>query len=274
MRRTLVLVAVLLAALLPVVASTLLGPSTRGVRPIGQSIDAGAAAFDRGIALGEVATDERRAAFAEAAGHFAEALSMEATPGIAYNLGNARLRAGDTPGAIAAYLTAERLAPGDARVAANLAEARRLAAAPVAPPPSSPTEWLRGLWSSVGPDARLVLALGSWSLGFAILLWNALAGRSSALRATGTTLVATGASIAATLVVDAAAVRHDDRAVLRTGSVVRKGNGLGFEPAFAEALPAGTECRLRESRPGWQEIELSDGARGWVEDTAIEPDAR
>lgn len=261
---------VLVAALLPLLVATIFARS-HGVRPIGRPIDEGTAAFDRAIGLDDAASDARRAAFAEAASHFAEALAMERTPGIAYNLGNARLRAGDTPGAIAAYLTAQRLAPGDARVAANLAEARRLAASPLAPPAPTFLERARGLWSPHGTDIRLVVALGSWSAGFALLVWAMLSARSGPGRAMGIALATVGALVMATLAIDAAAIRGDDRAVLGTSTMARKGNGLGFEPAFADMLPAGTEFRLREARPGWREIELSDGARGWIEESTIQP---
>lgn len=261
---------VLLAALLPLVVAAVFA-RVHGVRPIGSSIDAGTAAFDQAIGLDDAASDTRRAAFADAASHFAEAMAVEGTPGIAYNLGNTRLRAGDTPGAIAAYLAAQRLAPGDARVEANLAEARRLAGSPIAPPAATAVERARRLWSSLGTDLRLVVALGSWSAGFALIVWAVLSARSGPGRRLGITLAAIGALCAATLAIDAAAIRSDDRAVLGTPTVARKGNGLGFEPAFADMLPAGTEFRLRESRPGWREIELSDGARGWIEEAAIQP---
>ena len=58
-------------------------------------------------------------------------------------------------------------------------------------------------------------------------------------------------------------------AVLREPSMLRKGNGDGFDAALAEALPVGTECRILESRPGWLEVELGDSLRGWVKDTSV-----
>jgi len=51
---------------------------------------------------------------------------------------------------------------------------------------------------------------------------------------------------------------------------MRKGNGEGFEPMLAQPLPPGTECLLLERRPGWAEIEIAGGTRGWVrEDTVL-----
>jgi uncharacterized protein YgiM (DUF1202 family) len=48
------------------------------------------------------------------------------------------------------------------------------------------------------------------------------------------------------------------------GVVVRKGNGDGFEPAFAEPLSQGVEFRVLERRPGWVQIRLPDGKSGWI----------
>ena len=61
----------------------------------------------------------------------------------------------------------------------------------------------------------------------------------------------------------------DTRAVLERPTSLRKGNGDGFELAIAEPLPAGTECRVLEVRPGWVEIECSPTVCGWVKDDTL-----
>ena len=52
--------------------------------------------------------------------------------------------------------------------------------------------------------------------------------------------------------------------VLVTDSVIRSGNGETFSEVFSEALPAGVEFDLVETRPGWHHIEFADGRTGWV----------
>jgi len=57
--------------------------------------------------------------------------------------------------------------------------------------------------------------------------------------------------------------------LLETGTVLRKGNGDGFEPAFVETLGPGVECTVVEARPGWVRLALPDGRTGWVRDSQV-----
>ncbi|NLF24363.1 MAG: tetratricopeptide repeat protein [Deltaproteobacteria bacterium] len=69
---------------------------------------------------------------------------------------------------------------------------------------------------------------------------------------------------------------HFVRGEVREGVIVaeqivaRKGDGQSYEPAFKDPLHSGTEFRMLEKRPGWVQIELSDGRSCWVPDDALE----
>lgn len=210
-------------------------------------------------------TDEAAstARFAESAAILAEELAVHDTSGIRFNRANALLRAGDLGGSIAEYRAALLRAPSDASIAANLAEARRKVVNAPSPAEERPIEGARALWGVLSERLRLGAAAILLLAGF---LFLALPHRRTALSAA---CFALGALLATTVAVDLATRSTTSLAVLREPSMLRKGNGDGFDAALAEALPIGTECRILESRPGWLEVELGDSLRGWVKDTSI-----
>ena len=50
----------------------------------------------------------------------------------------------------------------------------------------------------------------------------------------------------------------------------RKGDSTTFEPTFKEPLHMGVEFNLVEERKGWLHIELADGRRCWIPESAAE----
>ena len=280
MRATSRLVLAALCVLAPIVWFAIASIDLR--LPARERIRQADAAYERGVAETSDA-DAARESFRAAARGYEAALaeSRIETAALAGNLGNARLRAGELPGAIAAYRLALVLDPSDARALHNLDEARHQVQQRVAPPQPSRAELLRDGWFLIGGQTRMVLALTLWSIGFALLTLAALATDASAsslqraglkragLKRAGIALAALALIPGATVIADLLAVRNTDLAVLAVQSTLRKGNGEGFEPAVAEPLPLGTECRVGESRPGWTEVELGDRTRGWVKQDAL-----
>ena len=181
------------------------------------------------------------------------------TAGMHFNRANALLRAGDLGEAIASYRAAQLRAPADTRIAANLAEARGKILRSLGEPAPTTLDQARGLWSWLGEHTRLLITA---ALGFAAII--ALSFRA---RATAIACAALGAIFALTVAADITRRTTADLAVVTAPTTLRKGNGEGFDPVFAEPLPVGTECRLLESRPGWLEIEIRDSTRGWVKAT-------
>lgn len=201
------------------------------------------------------------ARFRESAAILEAELAHADSAGLHFNRANALLQAGDLGAAIASYRAAQLRSPADARIAANLGEARAKVARALGAPAPSGLEQACGLWAAIGEQARFVVAI---ALGFAGLL--ALGLRA---RATGVVCVVLGTLVAATVAADIVRRANANLAVIVESSMLRKGNGDAFEQVVAEALPAGTECRTHETRPGWVEIELGGGTRGWIRETAV-----
>lgn len=210
---------------------------------------------------GADAAAQATAKFRESAATIEAELSRADSAGMHFNRANALLQAGDLGEAIASYRAAELRAPADARVAANLAEARSKVARSMGAPAATTLEDACGLWAAASEQARLFIAV---ALGFAAIV--ALRMRA---RASGVACGVIAALVAATVAADIARRGSADLAVVIEPSMLRKGNGEGFEQVVAEALPEGTECRVREARPGWIEVEIAGGTRGWVKDAGV-----
>ena len=58
--------------------------------------------------------------------------------------------------------------------------------------------------------------------------------------------------------------------LVESGVTLRKGNGEGFEAAFAETLGPGVECTVLSERPGWVQLQLPDGRTGWARDSQVQ----
>jgi tetratricopeptide (TPR) repeat protein len=226
-----------------------------------ETFDRAEASYAAGIAMRTERPDEARAKFLESASQFESLLAASDAAGLHFNRANALLEAGRTSEAIAAYLSAERRLPGDSSIEANLAEARSRVVRVTDRPEPGMLERAQRLWSPIGSSVRTIAA--------ALLLWGAALGVILGLRRAVAPLAAFGIALAATCAIDSLAAREQDVAVIARETVLRKGNGEGFEPVVAEPLPAGTECIVVEARPGWIEVRCSERVVGWVRDDAL-----
>ena len=253
-------------------------PATAATDPLAAA-HAAQGAYERGIELSRTDPAASQRAFAESAAGW-ERLRAEGFGGgaLEFNLGNAYMQRGDLGRAIARYLAAERDLPGDADLAGNLAQARsRVASSFERSGSTGLVDSVARAWHVVPAGARQATFWSGW-IAFWVLLAVRLAigpGTSAAARgALATALWTTGAAGAlfgGSLLADEALRRMNPKAVLVDRDVVlRKGNGDGFEPAFAEALGPGVECTVLEERPGWLRVELPDGRTGWVRQAQAE----
>ena len=232
------------------------------------------AAHDRGIALRRTDPAESMRSFREAARSWEEARAAGAENGpVEFNLGNAYLESGDLGRAIAAYLRAERYMPGNADLAHNLAQARGMVTSSfdrggTTMLVDSVARW----WHLVPRGSRVAIGWACWFAFWGLLAARAIAGSGPApglgRAAWGAAFWATlagwlllGGSVAADGALDAA---RPKAVLLEAGTVLRKGNGDGFEPAFVETLGPGVECSVLEERPGWIRVGLPDGRSGWI----------
>jgi uncharacterized protein YgiM (DUF1202 family) len=239
------------------------------------------AAYERGVSLRRSDPQASLDAFRASAAAWDAVRSKGVRNGaLEFNLGNAQLQSGDVGRAIASYLRAERMIPGDPDLQANLAHARSLVTTSFGRPGGTMlVDSVTRVWHLVPHDVRRDVALGAWVALGALAALRLLARRTPtpgvrtawnwALGSLGAVAVLFGGSVIA----DAARTRTADEAVLVADAVtLRKGNGEGYDPAFAETLGHGVECRLLEERPGWLRIELPDGRSGWIRsDQAVVP---
>ncbi len=227
--------------------------------------------YDRGVAARRDDPALARRMFQNAISRFEQLVDDGVVNGsLQYNLANAYLQTGALGQAILHYRAGETLIPGDAALQHNLDYARSLRRSKI----------------DRSGERALADALLSWHTGVSLrtraywfsalycLFWTCMfiqMFRPAAVwkwAAGGLSLGALilGISNARDLLVDEAACYG---VVLRDDVIVRKGNGIGFEPQFLESLSEGVEFALLDRRTGWLHIELPDGKTGWIaEDTA------
>jgi len=220
------------AALLLVVAG--------GIAPLSPAqqsavLDEALAAYDRGVEFQTTDPVAARTAFERSADRFQVLVDEGIENGrLFFDLGNARLQAGATDKAIAAYLAAERYIPGDGRLSANLNHARTLAGNAEDKASSS---WLSRLafWHRTLPTrTRLGLATTGW-----ILLWIVLSlrmiGRFSGWRVLAIIGAATSLLFGASVIADVSTHRQFHGALVTKQTLTDRGDNADHEKRPAEA---------------------------------------
>jgi tetratricopeptide (TPR) repeat protein len=223
------------------------------------------AAFQAGAAERDAAAAQRH--FAAAATAYQALVDSGRTNGrLYYNLGNAQFRAGQLPQAILSYRRAQRLLPRDPQVADNLAFARSRVSDRIDPTPTNRLmQQILFLHHVTSPRERTTAALVAWGIGWLALLARLVLPRR------GLVLAATGALfLAVTLTLSVGSdVRRDAQRPLGVlaarETIVRKGDGVSYEPHLNRPLGPGVEFRVIERRGGWLHIELPDAKTGWIQ---------
>lgn len=225
--------------------------------------------FDEAAALETRNQVAARAGFADAAAIYRRIADSGVRNGeLMLNLGNSLMKAGEASRAVAAYLDAERMLPGDARVRDALANARAATSTRLGPATGSgPLDRVAAAWSAVPLNARTWAALVAWLALWSVVAAGILAGwrRGIPWRSAIVIAALAGALPGATVCVDVLRTSLDrPGVVISEAAVLRKGNGEGFAPAVQESLPSGAEFTMLEERPGWLRIRLPDGQSGWI----------
>ena len=245
----------------------------------------------------ELAAERQRAVLREALNTFDEAVSMarddpqqaerlyrrsaaafetlvEAgirSAALEYNLGNAYFRLGQLGRAICHYRRAQRLAPGDAAIAANLDYARNRVEPYIAP--SGRRQLVSRLMFWTGYTAlrtrfwlAALLSAGGWLALIVRLRW-----RSRPLLVIACVAIALAAANAASVAWELRdEARRPPAVVIAGGHMLRLGAGPGYDPALTQPLGEGTELRILSERGGWVEVLLPNDKSGWLPAEAIE----
>lgn len=177
---------------------------------------------------------------------------------VAFNLGNAHFKSGQLGSAIAAYLRAQRLAPRDPDVRANLQFAREKVATPGYRP-----GWLKTQVSRFSFQEWLGLtSLGAWCVFGLLALAQVRPPLWPALRPW--TLIATLLLFAAAwfawmshgLATGEVAVVITKEAVVRHGPFSESGSAFTARD--------GTELRVLSRKDNWLEVTGGPAGRGWI----------
>lgn len=229
-------------------------------------------AFDEGAAVGRTQPDRAVTSFRAAAEGFEALVADGVVNGrLLYNLGNTYLQLGDIGKAILNYRRAERLIGGDAQLRHNLNYARTLRRNRVDETGERAALHTVFFWhyeTSLG--ARYAAAVGGYVLFWILLLargWVKVASLRLAIAACGVLWLAAGTSVAVDLV-QSGSVKEG--VTTSSDIVVRKGNGEGYDPQFAESLHEGVEFRVIDERGGWYKVQLPDGNSGWIRQSQAE----
>jgi tetratricopeptide (TPR) repeat protein len=188
-----------------------------------------------------------------------------------YNIGNIYFRLGDTGKAILNYRRAERFIPNDINLQQNLNYARSRRVDKIEPKPQ--TQVLRSLffwhYDLDGMTRAWLLAALSGLLWFSAGMY--LPKRSSWLRYAAISCAGLSLLLACSLAVEAYEQSNVRSGVILEKEIIgRKGDSTTFEPTFKEPLHMGIEFNLVEERKGWLHIELADGRRCWIPESAGE----
>ena len=234
-------------------------------------------AYEQGMLLRDVDSIASRAAFEESADGWRRLITAGYANSRTWtNLGNAELGAGEVGESIAAYLEADRLTPGDQQVRTNLSAARNQV--PARFDGSGVTvmyDTVSDGWHVLGFDIRWWIAAVCWIGFWGILLIRINLQRKqddtehsegSRLMLRAALIIIGGVSVicAGTVALDLSEDAWRNPGVLVQESVIRSGNGQSFSEVFSEALPAGVEFEVIESRPGWHKVRFADERIGWV----------
>ena len=243
---------------------------------VATELQAAQTAYDQGVESARTDSAAAQKYFAQAANGFDKVAKSGVTNGkLLYNLGNAQVQAKQIGSGIGSYLQAQRIMPGDSQLQSNLAHARSLVKDRFDSGGGILMEDVSDWWHLISFNSRLTLAgifwIAAWSIAAFLLHQPAAARHETArvlVRRTAWGLAMCGVILGATVVSDITAAQLWPQGVTTSdGVMVRKGNGDGFDPQFAEPLSQGVEFRVLQRRPGWLLIRLGDGKSGWISAT-------
>ena len=243
---------------------------------VATELQAAQTAYDQGVESARTDPAAAQKYFAQAANGFDKVVKSGVTNGkLLYNLGNAQVQAKQIGSGIGSYLQAQRIMPGDSQLQSNLAHARTLVKDRFDSGGGILMEDVSDWWHLISFNSRLTLAgmfwIAAWSIA-AFLLHQPTAARHETarvlVRRAAWGLAMCGVILGATVLSDITAAQLWPQGVTTSdGVMVRKGNGDGFDPQFAEPLSQGVEFRVLQRRPGWLLIRLGDGKSGWISAT-------
>jgi tetratricopeptide (TPR) repeat protein len=188
-----------------------------------------------------------------------------------YNIGNAYFKAGDIGRSILYYKKAQKYIPNDNNLIHNLAYVRSTRMDKIVEKQENQIFRILFFWYfALNRELRFFIFLISF-ISIWIFLSIKLFFKKSLFNIGLIISLVISFSFAGTLIADATIETSKELGVIITDEVIaRKGDGFTYQPSFREALHAGTEFALIESRREWYNIELADGKTCWVQSRDVE----
>lgn len=230
-------------------------------------------AYDQAVAVARENPDEARQLYRQAAGGL---LALRDAGGdnaaVEYNLGNIYFRLGELGRAVLHYRRAERLAPGDPRLRANLRFARDRVEPVIVP--TGQGRLVRSLlfWHyDTSPRQRFVVLVVASGAGWLLLLGGLLWRRRPLVLIAAPFLVAMVAVSGSLLWQLHDETRRPPAVVVGNAVPLRLGRGEGADLALKQPLGPGVELRLLRQHGEWVEVQLANDQTGWLPAQAVEP---
>lgn len=231
------------------------------------------AAYDQAVAVAREDPDHAGQLYRQAVSGFLALRDAGCdNAAVEYNLGNIYFRLGELGRAILHYRRAERLAPHDARLRANLRYARDRVEPVIVPTGQSRLVHSLLFWHyDTSPRQRFVVltaaAVAGWLLLLSGLMW-----RRRPLWLAATPLLAVMLATTASLLWQLHDEAHRPHAVVVGAPVpLRLGRGEGADLALRQPLGPGVELRILRPHGDWVEVQLANDQTGWLPAHAAEP---
>jgi len=189
-----------------------------------------------------------------------------------YNLANAYFLKEDLGRAILNYRRAERLDKADTNIQKNLAFARSRRIDKVDVRAEDRVFETLFFWHyDFSTRTRLLIAclcFGIVSISLTVMLWR---GKAAPWIISASVCGLLTICFLTSIILETSNQSKAAYGVITADEVVaRQGDGPNYPESFKEPLHTGTEFNLLERRPGWFQIQLSDGSSGWIPDNSAE----
>jgi len=223
-------------------------------------------AYHRGLEL-QADSVQARPHFTQAAARFESGWEQGyQNPDVAAMIAQSYLLADRLPQAIRAYREALRRWPSNAKLRRGLNDAREQVIYPQTASLPAPHESFR-FTNQLSSSKWLLMVFGMFVGG-----WIAFA-RAWVLQRGGWTFAVVGwvfaVAILVTIVMEQSVNPPKFVVVSRDGVTLRQGNAESYPARMEVPLVRGIEATLIHERGGWAQLELSNGAVGWLPHSAV-----
>ena len=202
--------------------------------------------------------------FAEAAGKYEGLLRAQiVSPTLCFNLGNAFFKSGEIGRAIAAYRQAERMAPRDPDLRANLQFVRNQ----VQGPTLQPGRWARWLGTLTLNEWTLLASGALWLCLLTLTLTQLRPGWRQSLRSTK---FFTGiATVTLGLCLGAAVLNNSQRSAVVISDQAVVHNGPLDESPTTFQVHDGAELNVLDTKDDWLQVSAGPRRVGWLKRTHL-----